>query len=251
MADLPVGVSEYGDLRGVMQTLQDEAGRQFIAWMNEAHRLLGRTKATALTINEGRRPRARCELLWNQYVARDFAAPRVATLYTSNHLAGTAGDIGGPGAAVLTSTELAVLHSTCEAFGWFPTGLGFGELWHFDYLGGATKIAKTGIQYVYPSPAQIKKATTMSTTQTDDATVAYRMTMDRETNEGKTIAKYAGQIRSRYLDRLGREPDASGLASNLRAMFLGRDLTYVDALLLKSAEYKSAKNQARLAAAKK
>jgi hypothetical protein len=105
-----VGVSSYGDLKGVMQVMDDRPGLQLIGALNRVNADLGYTKAGGpqVTVNEAFRPKARQQKLLNAYLiyranGTPYAALAASPLYTSNH--GPNGDITKSIAADLGVTD--------------------------------------------------------------------------------------------------------------------------------------------------
>lgn len=140
-----VGVSRYrGDVLGVEQFMEAGAARQVLALIAFIATLPG---CRRLTVNEGRRTRARQRTLrarWEAFMRGGPYAPLAAVLYLSRHDEvnhGNAADLGGPNGEALNAAEIAAIKKYGPDFGVHFTGLTFNppEPWHVEG-NGATPI---------------------------------------------------------------------------------------------------------------
>lgn len=132
-----VGKSQFGDLRGVEQHMEIRAAGQVLALIAFIATLPG---CRRLTVNEGRRTRARQRILraaWEAFRRGGPWAALAAVLYTSRHDEvnhGNAADLGGPDGEALNAAERAAIAKWGPSFGVHFTGLGFDppEPWHVE-----------------------------------------------------------------------------------------------------------------------
>ena len=133
-----VGVSRYrGDVFGVEQFMEAGAARQVLALIAFIATLPG---CRRLTVNEGRRTRARQRTLrarFEAFLRGGPWAPLAAVLYTSRHdeeKHGNAGDLGGPNGEALNAAEIAAIKKYGPDFGVHFVGLTFTppEPWHVE-----------------------------------------------------------------------------------------------------------------------
>ena len=132
-----VGRSRFGDLKGVEQFMEIRAAGQVLALIAFIATLPG---CRRLTINEGRRTRARQKLMRQAYEAYLDGGPwaaLAAILYTSRHdelTHGNAADLGGPNGEALNTAERAAISKYGPAFGVHFVGLTFSppEPWHVE-----------------------------------------------------------------------------------------------------------------------
>jgi hypothetical protein len=133
-----VGLSSYGDLRGVEQFVASERMAlqilsvkvDFDQWKAD------QGSGDRLSINEAKRSRARQSYLWANRVTLGVT---VAAPFTSRHdevAHGNAIDIGvttaSGGNRALTSDEFTRVHGWVEQRGGTWTGVNFGEPWHHE-----------------------------------------------------------------------------------------------------------------------
>lgn len=133
-----VGVSRYlGDVYGVEQFVEAKVANQLLALIAFIATLPG---CRRLTVNEGRRTRARQRTLrqrFEAYLRGGPWAPLAAVLFTSRHDEvnhGNAADLGGPNGEALNKAEIAALKKYGPDFGIQFTGLTFSppEPWHVE-----------------------------------------------------------------------------------------------------------------------
>ena len=133
-----VGKSHYrGDVLGIEQFMEQAAARQVLALIAYIATLPG---CRRLTVNEGRRTRARQRTLRQRYEAFLRGgpwAPLAAVLFTSRHDEvnhGNAADLGGPDGEALNAAEIAAIKKYGPDFGVQFTGLTFSppEPWHVE-----------------------------------------------------------------------------------------------------------------------
>jgi len=133
-----VGISRYrGDVLGVEQFMEEAAARQVLALIAFIATLPG---CRSLTVNEGRRTRARQRTLrarWEAFVRGGPWAPLAAVLYLSRHDEvnhGNAADLGGPNGEALNAAEIAAIKKYGPDFGVDFVGLTFDppEPWHVE-----------------------------------------------------------------------------------------------------------------------
>jgi hypothetical protein len=138
-----IGPSSYPDLFGQTQYVNSKRiADQFLSMKRDFDAMkIAAGSGDRLSPNEGRRTKARCELLWANYVRTGY--PVAATLYTSRHYEGTHGNAIDVGVTMangknraLTATEFAWMHTQAEKRGFTWTGVNFGEPWHIE---GATR----------------------------------------------------------------------------------------------------------------
>jgi len=128
-----VGTSKYrGDVFGVEQFLEASAARQVLSLIAYIATLPG---CRRLTVNEGRRTRARQKILRQRFERGQ--GPLAAVLYTSRHDEvnhGNAADLGGPNGEALNAAEIAAIKRYGPDFGVSFTGLTFSppEPWHVE-----------------------------------------------------------------------------------------------------------------------
>lgn len=146
MADIFVGKSEFGSLRGTNQYAEQRAGLQILALLAFLAPMLAGYR---ITFNEARRSRPDQDKFWAAYQKfLRYGKPRAAVAarpYTSKHDSGLAFDLGGPGGAVISDAAHALLVKYGPEWGIHWIGKNFGEKWHFEYVPGtARKLAGTG-----------------------------------------------------------------------------------------------------------
>lgn len=133
-----VGKSRYrGDVLGEEQFMEARAARQVLALIAFIATLPG---CRRMTVNEGRRTRARQKLLrqrFEAYLRGGPWAPLAAVLYTSRHDEvnhGNAADLGGPDGEALNAAERAAISKYGPDFGVHFVGLTFSppEPWHVE-----------------------------------------------------------------------------------------------------------------------
>lgn len=133
-----VGVSSYDDLRGVEQFVATERmALQILSVKVDFDQMKAdQGSGDRLSINEGKRSRARQDYLWANRVALGVV---VAPPYTSRHdeiRNGNAIDVGVTMAdgrnRALTAAEFEWLHAQVERRGGTWTGRNFGEPWHHE-----------------------------------------------------------------------------------------------------------------------
>jgi hypothetical protein len=148
----PIGKSRYAELNGVRQYLgtQEMADHFNSAAYEFDHDARRKGTGRRLVANEGFRDEDRCLSLFKGYKNRNWAPPKVATPLTSNHYVGArAVDIGimtKDGVYdVPTDAEFSEIHALLAAHGFYWAGQNFGEAWHHEYVGGATKPVLAGV----------------------------------------------------------------------------------------------------------
>lgn len=128
-----VGVSRYkGDTNGVEQFMSEHAANRVLDLIELVATLPG---CRRLTVNEGRRTRARQKVLRTRF--ENGTGPLAAVLYTSRHdevKHGNAADLGGPDGEALNAAEIAAIVKYGPALGVHFTGLTFvpREPWHVE-----------------------------------------------------------------------------------------------------------------------
>jgi len=130
------------------QQLDAEAGRQYIAFINDLDQRLGRH----IPLTEGFRSPERQKHLYDSWRA---GVPGYNPAYSpadprANHLRGRCVDIGG-GVGITSSVAHQTARAIAPAYGYsFNVP---GEGWHAEYVGGATLIAPEGITFSFGRPA--------------------------------------------------------------------------------------------------
>jgi hypothetical protein len=128
------------------QTLNEEAGRQYVAFVNELDRQVG----YHVSLTEGTRTWERQNYLFVNQSKPGFN-PAWSPDRPSVHQLGNAADLGGF-VGTRGSKAQVVAHRIAGDYGfWFPLDY---ELWHAEYRGGARLIAPAGIRFTFGLPAK-------------------------------------------------------------------------------------------------
>jgi hypothetical protein len=131
MQTASVGLSHYGELRGVEQFIEATAAQYLNLCLDFIATLPGCYRPT---VNEGIRSVARMELLYDRYLHHGGALAAVPPNSTHGPAIGNAVDLGGPNGEALSPLVLAALHAYGPRYGVLATGLSFSrpESWHFN-----------------------------------------------------------------------------------------------------------------------
>ncbi|WIE54236.1 hypothetical protein [Curtobacterium sp. MCBD17_003] len=162
MTNIYVGTSEYEELAGIPQYMEQSAGLQLIGLLN----LFLAQHGYRLTVNEAIRSRDRQKMLRDAYehyltYGSPWAALAAALYYSTHDPANGAGaaDLGGPGGRALTAAEHAWLVANGPLYGVIWTGRTFStsEWWHFNaYRSRASVLVPVGTT---PTPTATPAAT--------------------------------------------------------------------------------------------
>lgn len=183
-----VGVSRYrGDVFGVEQFMEAGAARQVLALIAFIATLPG---CRRLTVNEGRRTRARQKTLrarFEAFLRGGPWAPLAAVLYTSRHdevKHGNAGDLGGPDGEALNAAEIAALKRYGLDFGVEFVGLTFNppEPWHVEG-DGVTPIPRYALASLEATPITESEEDDMYTDADRALAVEDRKALDQVKND--------------------------------------------------------------------
>lgn len=209
---ISVGFSHYGQLRGVEQFMQVYAGRRILHLIDLIAKEPG---CRRLTVNEGRRSRARQRQYRKAYLdylaGRGPYAPLAAALYFSRHDEvnhGNAADLGGPDGSAINAAEQAAIRKFANVVGILYTGPSFSppELWHVEALTSPYSYTSTAAA---DKPRPVPTVTPAHQTSNGDDMFAAQVVKASTRGPLPKGAKFILDIREKTIKRIDTWPGAT------------------------------------------